>query len=258
MTLRQYFKLVDILARMALKADAARYFLGYIWWVLEPLLFVAVFYVVFQVILGAGRGDFIVFLMCGKLPFVWFSKSVNLASTSIVNGAGLIGRIDIPKSLFPMAIVQEGLYKQSAVFALLFLVLFANGYPPGSAWIWLVPILVVNYLVIVGCAFLGALLVCFKRDFAMLISLGMIFLLFTSGIFWDVRALGDARMTDLVLTLNPIAFILDAYRQVLMENAAPDLGGLVAVGLGSAALVAVMVRVLNRSSQWLALRALTA
>jgi lipopolysaccharide transport system permease protein len=54
MPLSQYLRLIDTMARMALRADASRYFLGYIWWVLEPLLFVGVFYVVFNVILESG------------------------------------------------------------------------------------------------------------------------------------------------------------------------------------------------------------
>ncbi|EED30587.1 hypothetical protein NOR53_501 [gamma proteobacterium NOR5-3] len=76
--------LVDEMARMSLKADASRFYLGYLWWVLEPLLYVAVFYVVFEVLLGTRRPDFLVFLMCGKLTFIWFSKSVVHASRSIV------------------------------------------------------------------------------------------------------------------------------------------------------------------------------
>jgi lipopolysaccharide transport system permease protein len=54
MPLSQYLRLIDTMARMALRADASRYFLGYIWWILEPLLFVGVFYVVFNVILESG------------------------------------------------------------------------------------------------------------------------------------------------------------------------------------------------------------
>ena len=77
--------LVDQMARMALKADAARYYLGYVWWLLEPLLFVAVFYVVFQVILGTRTENFLVFLICGKFTFIWFSKSVTQASRSIAD-----------------------------------------------------------------------------------------------------------------------------------------------------------------------------
>jgi lipopolysaccharide transport system permease protein len=70
----QYFRLADTMALMALRADAARYFLGYIWWVLEPLLWVGVFYVVFVIILDSRQPDFLIFLATGKLAFVWFSK----------------------------------------------------------------------------------------------------------------------------------------------------------------------------------------
>jgi len=258
MTLRHYFTLVDTMARMSLKADAARFFFGYLWWILEPLLYVAVFYVVFEVVLGTKRPDFLVFLMCGKLTFIWFSKSVNQASRSIVANKGLIGKIDVPKSLFPMATIQEGLYKQASVFLLLFIVLLAKGYGVSATWLWLVPVVLVNYLMIVAVSFFGAFLVCLVFDFSMFISLGIIFLLFTSGIFWDVRALADPAMTEAVLVFNPMAFIIDAYRQVLMAGVAPDLTHLGALGLCAAALAALGVLLLRRSSRFLALKAITA
>ena len=116
MPLLQYFRLVDIMARMGLRADATRFLLGYIWWILEPLLWVGVFYVVFVTIMASREPDFLIFLATGKLVFVWFSKSVSQASNSIVSGKGLIGKIDVPKTLFPMAVVQEGVYKQLTVF----------------------------------------------------------------------------------------------------------------------------------------------
>ena len=257
MSLAQYFRLVDTMARMALRADASRYFLGYIWWILEPLLFVGVFYVVFNIILESGRADFLIFLMCGKLTFIWFSKSVNQAANSIVSSRGLIGRINVTKTLFPLAVIQESLYRQAAVFLLLFCVLFAWGYSPTLTWLSLLPVIFVNYLMIVACAYIGACLVCMLRDFSMIITLGMTFLLFTSGIFWDVRALDNPQMTELVLAVNPLAFILDAYRQVLMFQTQPDWIHLLQIGCGSVVLLAVVVLVMRRNSQYLALKALS-
>jgi lipopolysaccharide transport system permease protein len=73
--------------------------------------------------------------MCGKLAFIWFSKSVNQASNSIVVSKGLIGKINAPKTLFPLAVIQEGPYRQSVVFLLLFTVLYATGYPPTANWL---------------------------------------------------------------------------------------------------------------------------
>ncbi len=221
-------------------------------------MFVGVFYVVFNVILDSRRADFLVFLMCGKLAFIWFSKSITQASNSIVANQGLVGKIDVPKTLFPMAIVQESLYKQAVVFLLLFAVLLAWGYPVTITWLWLLPLMLVNYLMIVACSFIGACLVCIVRDFRLIIPLGMTFLLFTSGIFWDVRDLGDPQKTELILALNPLAFILDAYRQILMYQAPPDITHLLQIGVASCVIIVVMVRVMRKGSQYLALKVLTA
>jgi len=246
------------MARMALRADASRFFLGYVWWVLEPLLWVAVFYVVFVVILGARSEGFLPFLMVGKLAFVWFSKSVTQASNSIITGRGLVGKINVPKTLFPMAVVQEGLYRQIAVFGLMFAYLLVEGYPITLTWFYLVPLMIVTYIMIIACALVGACLVCVARDFSPLISLGMMFLMFISGIFWDVRELGDPQKVELILAANPLAFLLDGFRQVLMHATPPDLLHLLIVGAGFGALFWVMVLVMRRISQYLALKVLTA
>ena len=248
---------MDVMARMALRADASRFFLGYIWWVLEPLLWVGVFYVVFVIILGSRSEDFLPFLMVGKLSFVWFSKSITQASNSIVAGKGLVGKINVPKTLFPMAMVHEGLYRQAAVFLMMFLYVLIDGYSVTSAWFYLLPVMVVNYVMIIACALVGACAVCMARDFSPLIGLGMMFLMFTSGVFWNVRDLDPAK-AEMVLALNPLAFMLDAYRQILLVGIPPDMGHLLSIGAGFGALLCVMVLVMRRASHYLALKALTA
>jgi len=257
MGVRQYLRLVNLQAHMALRADASRYFLGYAWWLLEPLLFVALFYVVFDLVLDSGRSDFLVFLRCGKLTFIWFSKTITQASNSIVANRGLVAKIDIPKTLFPLAVIQESLYRQAAIFLLLFAMLMAWGYPVTGSWLWLAPLIFVNYLMIVACSFIGACLVCMMGDFRMFISMGMTFLLFASGIFWDVHAL-DPDKTTLILAVNPLAFVLDAYRQILMFQTPPDTMLLLRIGVGSGVIIAVMAVLMRKNSQYLALKALTA
>ena len=258
MPFSQYLRLIDVMAHMALRADATRFFLGYIWWVLEPLLWVGVFYVVFVIILGSREADFLTFLMTGKLAFVWFSKTVTQASNSIIAGRGLVGNIRVPMTLFPMAVIQEGLYRQVAVFMVMFIYLLVGGFEFTSTWVYLVTLLIVNYIMIVACALAGASLVCVARDFAPLIGLFMMFLMFTSGIFWDVRDISDPDKMEMILTLNPLAFILDAYRQILMYATPPDMMHLLSIGLGFGAMLCLMVLIMRRGAQFLALKALTA
>lgn len=244
---------------MLLKADASKLKLGYLWWFLEPLIWVGVFYVVFNVILDSGKrsGDFIIFLACGKMAFLWFSKTVIQASGSIVASAGLVGKIDVAKSLFPMAAVQESLYRQSAVYLLLFLILVSGGILPSLSWVWLLPVALVMYLIIVAAGLIGAILVCWIRDFQKLIPLAMTFLLFTSGVFWDVRELESQEKIDLILTVNPLAFMLDAHRQALMNHSSPDAMHLLAIGAAASIIILAALFFMRRRSQFLALKVLT-
>lgn len=245
---------------MLLKADASRFLLGYLWWFLEPLLWVGVFYLVFNVLLdskGRSGSEFLLFLACGKFAFIWFSKTVTQASNSIVANKSLVSKINIPKSMFPMAVVQESLYRQASVYVCLFVMLAAFGTPITLAWLWLLPVLIANYLLIVACSFVGAYLVCLLRDISQVIPLGMMFLLFTSGIFWDIRGIGSPEKVELILAFNPLAFLLDAHRQVLLYQNMPDMVHLSYISLGSILLILLMLGLLRKNSQFLALKVLT-
>ena len=207
---------------MELKEEASRFILSYLWWIIEPVFLIAIYYLVFEYFLIIGREDFILFLFVGKIPFLWFQKSVIAASSSIAGSRGLINRIDMPKVLFPYVSVHEALYKQWVVFLVMFGVAAFYGQWPELNWGWLMPLTVVQYGFIVLCSLFGALCVSFVPDIKILIQMVMIFLMFTSGIFWDVNERLDPGLRDFVLTWNPVAYFVDAYRQVVMYEAIYD------------------------------------
>jgi lipopolysaccharide transport system permease protein len=244
-------ELVDLQARMALKSEASRLFLSYAWWIIEPVLFVLVFYFVFAVLLRTGREDFLLFLVCGKVPFMWFSKSVTLASNTI-------SQIDIPKAFFPLASVQQSLYREAPVFLLMLLVAVLYGCYPGWHWLLLLPLMLVQYLLILAASCLGAICVARLLDTRMLINMGMMFLLFTSGVFWDVSAIQNADMKQWLLWVNPLAFLLDGYRKVIMQAAAYDLGHLALLGFVAAVALAIILVWMHRRGRRIAFWVVTA
>ena len=245
------------MARLSLKADAQRYFFGYLWWILEPLLWVGVFYLVFEVILSSGRADCLVFLAVGKLTFIWFSRSVTQAANSLIGNRGLIGKMNVPKWLFPLAVCHEGLYKQMAVFALLIALLFYQGYVLSATWVWLVPLAITQYLLIVGCGMAAAVLVCIRRDFQLLVQLGMVFLLLLSGIFWDLDSIDNAALRENLLLVNPMASLIDLYRSVLMEGSAPLLSQWLTVLVESIVILALLTWLYRALHYWIARRVVT-
>ena len=95
LTTIQYITLIDTLARFHLRGEARQFYLGYFWWLLEPALYIAIFYIVFQLLLESRQPDYLYFLAVGKLTFIWFSKSVVQASSSIETNKGLISQVTI-------------------------------------------------------------------------------------------------------------------------------------------------------------------
>jgi lipopolysaccharide transport system permease protein len=254
--LTTFFALTDTIARFDLKAEASKLYLSYLWWIVEPLLYVLVFYVVFGVLLKIDRGNYVLFLLCGKVPFLWFSKSVQNAATSIVANKGLIGQVEIRKTLFPYVAVVEALYKQWAVFALLFSIVWIMGFAPGLNWFWLLPLIAVQLTLTILCSLVAALLVCFVPDTRFFVALGITFLLFVSGIFFDVADVADERARNLLLTLNPLAFLIAAYRTVLLDGGVYDVRHLALIGLASLLGVALVHYVYARLDRVIASRVL--
>ncbi len=229
-----------------LKAEAAKNYLNYAWWLLEPALHVAVFYVVFGMLLDRGGEDFIVFLLCGQIPFLWFSRSVTNASTSILGGKGLIQQMAIPKPFFPALVVAQDAVKQTVVFGCLLLFIAAMGYPPASSWLVLPLIALTQLLLVAACALLVAAITPFLPDFRFVVQTGMMMLMFASGIFYNYRDVLPEDQQSLFM-LNPMAQLIAAYRDALMYNNWPEWSGLAGTALFSLAGLGLMLLFYRRT-----------
>lgn len=217
-----YMKLANLQAKMKLKSQSNKLTLSYLWWVLEPLLFVFMFYVVFEYLLNRGGEDYFSFLIIGKVIYLWFSKTVISASKGLIENKSIINQCDIPKWIFPIVNILESYYKTTVSFLVLFLILWLNDIPPTKYYIHLIPLTLLLSLFITALGYLGALLVAFSRDFMNLIRIGMTGMMFMSGVFWDIRSIQDENVRDLILLYNPLALIIDAYREVLMYQSEPN------------------------------------
>jgi lipopolysaccharide transport system permease protein len=254
MTLNQAISLIHTQATMKLKSQANTLVLSYLWWVLEPLLFVALFYFVFKYVLYRGSEDFFLFLMVGKIPFLWFSKAVNSGANSIVQNKGLIMQRVIPKVIFPLVNCQEAFYKQLFAFSVLIIFLVFNGHTNFQNWWQLIPLILLQYILIVGVASFFAVFVTLARDFTVIIAMFMMALMFTSGIFWDINLIQDQSMKELLLTLNPLAALIDGYRQVLIYDNTLNIKYMVAVLVWGLMSLSVGAYCLNRYSNTLTRR----
>jgi len=242
---RHYVEVFLTKLQLNLHSEASKTYLGYLWWILEPALYVAVFYFVFGTFLQRGTENFVAFLLCGKVPFLWLSKSVNNSAQSIKGGKGLINQVPIHKAFFPFLVVGQDVVKQFFVFTLMMTFLVFYGITPGTEWFMVLFVILVQLSVIVPCALIAAMVTTFIPDFRFLIQTAMILLMFASGIFYSYKDFILPQHQELFL-LNPMARLIKNYRQVLMDLQPPDWYELSMLMLGSLVLTFVVLRLYRK------------
>ncbi|WP_262927426.1 ABC transporter permease [Phytohalomonas tamaricis] len=233
-TRRHWLAFIDLVwtkARLNLKSEANQNHLRYLWWIIDPMLYMAVFYLVFGLLLHrGGGGDFIVFLLTGLVPFQWFAKTVQQSSNSIVAGQGLMHQVRISPLFFPLVGVLQNTGKQLPVFALLLGFLTLYGLPPNIYWLAFIPIVLLQFFLMAIASCFVAMLVPFVRDLSNLIPTGIQFILFCSGVFYSPDTIPEQWHS--LFFANPMANILYQYRRVLMDHQWPDWSGMGWVLLG--------------------------
>lgn len=252
MRTRTFFELLHFKTAANLRSEAARYHLNYLWWVLDPVLTMAVFYVIFGIMLNRGTEHFVAFLLTGLVWWNWFARSVQNGASSILNGRNLMLQVDIPKIFFPLEVCLQDSFKHLFVAALLLVFLMFYPTPVTIAWLALPVLMAVQFLLILGVTTLCAAAVPFLPDLKFIISTGVQLLFFGSGIFYRIEdvVLPQHRF---IMYLNPVAGLVKNYREILLNGAWPDWMYLAKVALFSLVLCAVafrLVRKLDRTYPW--------
>ena len=241
----RYWRYACYRGYLNLVAEASRYYLGWLWWFMEPVLMTATFYIVFKYLRARGP-EFIYFLIIGVTTWLWFAKSVGNAAQSLTAAKSLILQMKLPKVLFPMIGVISVTYKQAFVFLILFLVL-APAYGVTGAWIALPLLIVVEMLFIVACASTVAFLCALIPDLRFIVTSGLQLMMFCSGIFFEISSFPET--VQGWFRLNPMAVLLEQYRLVLLDGIPPDVVWCGWLGVGSLVWLAVMDWVYRRWDQ---------
>jgi lipopolysaccharide transport system permease protein len=207
-----------------LRAEAARAYLGFLWWIVEPILYMAAFYIVFGLVFQRGGEDFVPFLLCGLVVWKWFGSTVTSSSNAIPSNAGLIQQVYLPKYLLPAIVVVINTVKFLVVLGLLLTFLVLYGYMPGATWLALPVLVGIQLLLVIGVSGLVSAVIPFLPDLRLMLENIMMLLFFLSGIFFDIDASPQALKP--LLWANPLAVLIDSYRSILLDGVWPDMQAL--------------------------------
>jgi ABC-2 type transport system permease protein len=152
----RYHELLTGMVRKELKVKYKNSVLGFTWSLLNPLLYLVVFYVAFQIILKAGIPSFPIFLLSGLLVWNLFSMGLSGATGSVVNNAGLVKKVSFPREILPLAAIGSMLVHFFLQSLVLFAVLIIVRWEVAWSYMPLLPVALIALLFLTAA--LGILL----------------------------------------------------------------------------------------------------
>ncbi len=224
--------------------------LGIMWWVVEPLLYMTVFYFVFSVGFRMGGPGFVPFLLAGLVTWKWFQGTISVASTALVANQGLMSQVYLPKWSLVAMVILTNTFKFSFVLALFLIYLVVAGHAPALTWLYAIPLLAGLFVLICGIASVTAFVTCFVAEFKLVVDNGLMLLFFVSGIFFDISDREPAVRETLLL--NPLAGWIINFRSVMLENQPPDLFNLALITAIGTLLLVIGVLLLRRFDRLIA------
>lgn len=220
-------RVIDLLAFRTyadLRSEVERTYLGFLWWVLEPLMFMAVFYYVFGVLRGNGGIAYVAMLLVGLVLWQWIKSGISHSADSINNALFLMRQVSLPAALVPLMVICTDTVKFAFVLVILLVSLWLMGYPPTAAWLQLPLVLLSALVFIVGTGMLVAAWCPIFPDLKFVIETLLLLLMFLSGVFFGREEI-PAVMQGWFF-MNPVAVVLDAAREALLHGRAVDFGRL--------------------------------
>ncbi len=226
-----------------IKAESARSYLGLLWWLIEPMIYLCAFYILFVFVLKRGGQDFVPFFLCGAVVWKWFASGLNGGSQSIIVNRGLLQQVYVPKFIFPVIAVLGSTARFLPVFLVLVVFMLVYGMPIHAGWLALPVVALTQFCLILALALLAGAITPFLPDLKVAIDNGLIFLFFVSGIFFNINEVQEPAKS--YLFLNPMAVLINEYRSIFIFGMWPDLlrlGIIVLISFISGGLALVLLK----------------
>jgi len=214
----KYFDLIYVLTQKEMKVRYKSNVLGYFWSISHPLVYAAVFFLAFKVVMRFNIENYGLFLVTGMFPWQWFSNSVSNSSTAFLTNSSIIKKVNFPRNIIPaVGALQDTIHFVLSI-PVIMVMLLVHHKAPSLSWIYGVPLLVcIQFMMIYGIALMVSSVNLFFRDLARLTSIFMTLLFYCTPIIYPATMV-PAKFKHLV-TINPVAPIMMSWRKLFLEGA---------------------------------------
>lgn len=233
-SLYEYRELLKTSIKKDVRGKYKNSVLGILWSFLNPLLQIAVYALVFPLIMKNNLPNYTVFLCCGLIPWSFFATAISRTSFTMVENGNIIKKVFFPREILPLSVVTS----EAVNFAIstVIILAFVLGYGMGlSKFIIFYPIiLIVQYIFLIGISFIVSSVTVYFRDLQHFIGIALQLLFYATPIVYAPNAIPEE--FQWIIQYNPMTYIINGYRDIFYYKQMPDLSS-----LGSVLIIGIIV-----------------
>jgi ABC-type polysaccharide/polyol phosphate export permease len=223
---------VFLLESLILKDFRIRYrnmSLGLLWSLLNPLVMMGVLTFVFTKVFPNNNRQFPAFVLCGIVPFNFFTIAWGAGTSSIVDNASLVKRIPLPREIVPIAAVLSNCIHLAIQIALLLVFALIFGGALNIQWLWLPLLWFLEIVFVCGLALLTASINVYIRDTRYVVESINTVMFWLVPIFYGFEVIPRSLVE--FYRFNPVAALVLCLRNILLHSTAPELGTVLKLAL---------------------------
>lgn len=214
-------ELIWKLAKNDFKKRYAGSYMGALWAMVQPVVTVAMYYIVFDKIMGnTGRGTedmpFVLFLTAGLVPWFYFSEALNNGTNALREYNYLVKKVVFKISILPIIKIIAATFIHVFFAAVLLVVAAIYGYYPTIYTIQLVYYSFCLFIFVLALSYTTCSIVVFFKDLAQIINIVLQIGMWATPILWDINSVHEKWV--ILLKLNPLVYIVNGYRSAICER----------------------------------------
>jgi len=223
-TTNKKVNLIWKLARNDFKNRYAGSYLGALWAMVQPVITVLMYYIVFdkifqsraQAVAGGIEIPYVLFLTAGLVPWFYFSEGLSNGTNALIQYNYLVKKVVFNIDILPVIKVVAASFIHLFFMCVLLVIAAIYGYYPSLYTIQLLYYSGCLFVLLLAMSYFTSAIVVFFRDLSQIIQIVLQIGMWATPILWNIASL--PRVWQIVMKLNPVAYIVLGYRATICEK----------------------------------------
>ena len=221
--IKKYWNYAVYASKSELKGEIANSHLGWMWWFLDPLLFMLVYTFIAQVIFRKSEQYFPIYVFIGLQCWNFFSKTVKGSVKIVRANKGIIAKVYLPKVILIITKIMINGFKMFVSFLVVVIMMVIYRVPVDWHLLFLVPLFIGLVVLTFGISTILMHFGVYVEDLANIVAVVLQLCFYMTGIFYSIEKRVPAPYNMVLLRGNPIAYLVYEIRNSILYEITPDM-----------------------------------